>query len=224
MYVEPWPRRVRALASHETIVDSERTVLVYESGRLPRYAFPVEDVSVEAEPEPEVDGYVRVPWEAADRWLEEDEEIIVHPHDPYHRIEVLRSSRLVRVLVNGELVAETSRPRILFETGLPPRYYVPRNDVRMESLEPVDIRTGCAYKGWATYWDAVTSNRRVPAVAWSYPEPLREGELVQDLLCFFQERKEIAVEVDGVVAETAQTPWSGTGWLEADWVRRGERA
>jgi len=215
---------VRALAGHEAIVDSERTVLVYESGRLPRYAFPVEDVSVEAEPEPEVDGYVRVPWEAADRWLEEDEEIVVHPHDPYHRIEVLRSSRLVRVLVNGELVAETSRPRILFETGLPPRYYLPRNDVRMESLEPVDIRTGCAYKGWATYWDAVTSNGRAPAVAWSYPEPLREGELVQDLLCFFQERPEIAVEVDGVVAETPPTPWSGTGWLEAEWVRRGERA
>jgi uncharacterized protein (DUF427 family) len=224
VYVEPWPRRVRALASHKAIVDSERTVLVYESGRLPRYAFPVEDVSIEAKPEPEVDGYVRVPWEAADRWLEEDEEIIVHPHDPYHRIEVLRSSRLVRVLVIGELVAESSRPRILFETGLPPRYYLPRNDVRMESLEPVDIRTGCAYKGWATYWDAVTSNGRVPAVAWSYPEPLREGELVQDLLCFFQERSEIAVEVDGVVAETRPTPWSGTGWLEAEWVRRGERA
>lgn len=224
VYVEPWPRRVRALAGHEAIVDSERTVLVYESGRLPRYAFPVEDVSIEAKPEPEVDGYVRVPWEAADRWLEEDEEIIVHPHDPYHRIEVLRSSRLVRVLVIGELVAESSRPRILFETGLPPRYYLPRNDVRMESLEPVDIRTGCAYKGWATYWDAVTSNGRVPAVAWSYPEPLREGELVQDLLCFFQERSEIAVEVDGVAAETPPTPWSGTGWLEAEWVRRGERA
>jgi uncharacterized protein (DUF427 family) len=224
VYVEPWPRRVRALAGHEAIVDSERTVLVYESGRLPRYAFPAEDVSVEAEPETEVDGYVHVPWEAADRWLEEDEEIIVHPHDPYHRIEVLRSSRLVRVLVNGELLAETSRPRILFETGLPPRYYLPRNDVRMESLEPVDIRTGCAYKGWATYWDAVTSKGRVPAVAWSYPEPLREGELVQDLLCFFQERSEIAVEVDGAVAETPPTPWSGTGWLEAEWVRRGERA
>ena len=223
VYVEPWPRRVRALASHEAIVDSERTVLVYESGRLPRYAFPVEDVSVEADPEPEVDGYVRVPWEAADSWLEEDEEIIVHPHDPYHRIEVLRSSRVVRVLVNGELVAETSLPRILFETGLPPRYYLPRNDVRMESLEPVDIRTGCAYKGWATYWDAVTSTGRVPPVAWSYPEPLREGELVQDLLCFFQERSEIALEVDGVVAETPPTPWSGTGWLEAEWVRR-ERA
>ncbi|HWQ23339.1 MAG TPA: DUF427 domain-containing protein [Gaiellaceae bacterium] len=140
VYVEPWPRRVRALAGGETIVDSERTVLVYESGRLPRYAFPAEDVSARAgaEPEPEVEGYVRVPWEAAERWLEEDEELIVHPHDPYHRIEVLRSSRHVRVLVHGELVAESSRPRILFETGLPPRYYLPREDVRMDALEPRD--------------------------------------------------------------------------------------
>jgi len=106
VYVEPWPRRVRAFAGDDLIVDSERTVLVYESRRLPRYAFPSEDVSSEsAEPEAEVEGYVRVPWGAADRWLEEDEELIVHPHDPYHRIEVLGSSRLVRVRVNGEPVA-----------------------------------------------------------------------------------------------------------------------
>jgi uncharacterized protein (DUF427 family) len=226
VYVEPWPRRVRALAGGETIVDSERTVLVYESGRLPRYAFPAEDVSARAgaEPEPEVEGYVRVPWEAAERWLEEDEEVIVHPHDPYHRIEVLRSSRHVRVLVHGELVAESSRPRILFETGLPPRYYLPREDVRMDALEPRAIETGCAYKGWATYWDALTARGRVPAVAWSYPEPLREGEPIRGLLCFFQERAEIEVEVDGAAVSPPPTAWSDTGWLRAPWVRRHARA
>jgi len=222
VYVEPWPRRVRASAGDQLIVDSERTVLVYESRRLPRYAFPAEDVSSEsAEPEPEVEGYVRVAWETADRWLEEDEELIVHPHDPYHRIEVLGSSRLVRVRVNGEPVAESARPRILYETGLPPRYYLPQEDVHMDTLAPLDIRTGCAYKGWAIYWDAVTAAGRVPAVAWSYPEPLREGEPIQGLLCFFQERPEIEVEVDGVAAESPPTAWSGTGWLEAEWVRRG---
>ena len=214
VYVEPWPRRVRAFSGEDLIVDSERTVLVYESGRLPRYAFPAEDTSVDAEPEPEVEGYVYVLWSAADRWLEDDEELIVHPHDPYHRIEVLRSSRHVRVRIEGELLAECTRPRILFETGLPPRYYLPREDIRMDALEPVELRTGCAYKGWATYWDAVTAGGRVPAAAWSYPEPLGEGELVDGLLCFFQERSEIEVEVDGVVQESPPTPWSGTAWIE----------
>jgi hypothetical protein len=84
---------------------------------------------------------------AGERWLEEDEEVIVHPHDPYHRIEVLRSSRHVLVKVNDELVAESSRPRILFETGLPPRYYLPREDIRLGVLERLEIKTGCAYKG-----------------------------------------------------------------------------
>ncbi len=225
-YVEPWPRRVRAYAGERVIVDSERTVLVYESRRLPRYAFPAEDVSAEAEaePEPEVDGYVRVPWSAADRWLEEDEEVIVHPHDPYHRIEVLESSRRVRVRIDGELIADSTRPRILFETGLPPRYYLPREDVQMDALEPVELRTGCAYKGWATYWDAVTPAGRVPAAAWSYPEPLREGELVGGLLCFFQERREIEVEVDGIVIETTPTPWSGKAWIEGARLTRAGRA
>lgn len=222
VYVEPWQRRVRAFAGDDTIV--ERAVLVYESARLPRYAFPAEDVAVAAEPEPEIEGYVRVAWDAAERWLEEDEEVIVHPHDPYHRIEVLRSSRRVRIRVNGELIADSSQPRILFETGLPPRYYVPREDVRMDALEPVDMQTGCAYKGWASYWDAATAGGRVPAVAWSYPEPLREGEPIEDVVCFFQERREIEVEVDGVLAETPPTPWSGTDWLQASWVRRPTRA
>ncbi len=225
VYVEPWPRRVRAFAGDELIVDSEQTVLVYESRRLPRYAFPAADVSSgAAEPEAEVEGYVRVPWDAADRWLEEDEELIVHLHDPYHRIEVLGSSRLVRVLVNGEQLAKSSRPQILFETALPPRYYLQQQDVRMDALEAVDLRTGCAYKGWATYWDALTAAGRVPAVAWSYPDPLREGELVRSLICFFQERPEIEVEVDGVVVESPPTAWSGTGWIEGARVTPAGRA
>ena len=215
MYVEPWPRRVRAFSGGRTIVDSERTVLVYESGRLPRYAFPAEDVDAAlAEREPEVNGYVTVPWSAGERWLEEEQEIIVHPHDPYHRIEVLPSTRRVSVEVNGEPVAESSRPRILFETGLPPRYYLPVEDVRMNLLEPVRVRTGCAYKGYASYWDVLTASGRVPAAAWSYPDPLPEGAAVRELLCFFQERPEIEVAVDGVPADAPPTPWSGSGWIE----------
>jgi uncharacterized protein (DUF427 family) len=214
VYVEPWPRRVRAISGSDVLVDSERTVLVYESGRLPRYAFPAEDVSIDAEPEPEVDGYVTVPWSSADRWLEEEQEIIVHPHDPYHRIEVLPSTRLVTVRVNGELVAESSRPQILFETGLPPRYYLPVEDVQMDVLETVALSTGCAYKGHASYWDVQTGSERVPAAVWTYRDPLPEAEPIRDLVCFFQERPEIEVTVDGMPADAPQTPWSGTTWIE----------
>jgi uncharacterized protein (DUF427 family) len=220
VYVEPWPRRVRALSGGRAIVDSERTVLVYESGRLPRYAFPEEDVSIAAEPEPEVPGYVVVPWSAAEQWFEEEQEIIVHPHDPYHRIEVLPSSRHVVVRMGGTTVAASRRPRIRFETGLPPRYYLDAEDVRTELLEPAAIRTGCAYKGFATYWDVVTDDGRVPAAVWTYREPLPEGEAIRDLLCFFQERPEIEVDVDGAAAEAPPTPWSGTAWIDAARVDR----
>lgn len=215
VYVEPWPRRVRAVRDDGPIVDSERTVLVYESGRLPRYAFPKEDVTIEAAPEPEVDGYVHVPWSAAEHWFEEEQEIVVHPHDPYHRIEVLPSTRHVSVEIGSAAVADSTRPQILFETGLPPRYYLPTEDVRMDLLEPVAVKTGCAYKGFASYWDVVTDGERVPAAAWTYRDPLREGEPVRGLVCFFQERREIEVRVDGAPAEAPQTPWSGIDWIEA---------
>jgi uncharacterized protein (DUF427 family) len=215
VYVEPWPRRVRAYRDGRTIVDSERTVLVYESGRLPRYAFPKEDVAIEAAPELEVDGYVFVPWDAAEHWREEEQELIVHPHDPYHRIEVLPSTREVAVVVNGTALAASTRPQILFETGLPPRYYLPSEDVRMDLLEPVAVRTGCAYKGYASYWDVVTDGGRVEAAAWTYRDPLREGEQIRDLVCFFQERSEIEVTVDGAPADAPPTPWSGTDWIDA---------
>ena len=216
MYVEPWSRRVRAFSGGDVLVDSERGVLVHESGRLPRYAFPAEDVAAEAvtTAEPEVEGYVAVPWSSAERWLEEEQEVVVHPRDPYHRIEVLPSTRQVSVRVGGELVADSSRPRILFETSLPPRYYLPREDVRMELLQPVDVRTGCAYKGFARYWDVVTGGGRLVAAAWSYPEPLPEADRVRDLICFFQEREEIEIEIDGVPADAPPTPWSGTSWIE----------
>jgi uncharacterized protein (DUF427 family) len=215
VYVEPWPRRVRAYKGGRTIVDSEQTVLVYESGRLPRYAFPKEDVAIEAAPEPEVEGYVGVPWSTADRWLEEEQEIIVHPHDPYHRIEILPSTRHVVVQVNGTAAADSTRPQILFETALPPRYYLPPDDVRMDLLEAAAIRTGCAYKGYASYWDVVTDAGRAMAAAWTYRDPLTEGEPIRDLVCFFQERPEIEVTVDGAPADAPQTPWSGTAWIEA---------
>ena len=87
-----------------------------------------------------------------DHWHEEDEEVFVHPRDPYHRVDVLESSHHVKVIVNGEVVAETERPKLLFETGLPPRYYIPPEDVREEVLVPSGRHTRCPYKGAASYY------------------------------------------------------------------------
>lgn len=208
-FVEVHPRRVRAVADGATVVDSDRVRLVYRTGSLPRYAFPAEDVSIASEPEPAVEGYVTVPWAAVDRWFEEDDEVVVHPRDPYHRIDVVSSSRHVRVRVNGEQLADSQAPRILFETALPPRFYLPRNDVRMDLLTQRDLTTGCAYKGFARYFDAAGAG----AIAWTYPEPRRDGEPIKDLICFFQERPEVELEVDGVVQERPSTQWSGRSWI-----------
>jgi uncharacterized protein (DUF427 family) len=207
-FVEVHPRRVRALRDGETVVDSERVRLVYRTGSLPRFAFPVEDVRVPSEPEPAVEGYVTVAWGDVDRWLEEDEEIVVHPRDPYHRIDVLDTSRRVVVRVGGDELADSTGTRILFETGLPPRYYLPREDVRMETLSTSDVTTGCAYKGYPEHFD----HRSALAIAWSYDDPRRDAEPVRGRVCFYQERPEVELELDGVVGERPHTPWADAGW------------
>ncbi|MBO0821611.1 MAG: DUF427 domain-containing protein, partial [Nocardiopsaceae bacterium] len=90
---------------------------------------------------------VRLEWGAMDEWLEEDEPVYTHPRDPHKRVDILASSRHVRVEIDGVTVAESSRPTILFETGLPPRYYLPLTDVRTDLLRPSDTVTHCPYKG-----------------------------------------------------------------------------
>jgi uncharacterized protein (DUF427 family) len=131
---------------------------------------------------------------AMDKWLEEDEEVIGHPHDPYHRVDVLESSRHVKVNVNGGTVAETKRPKILFETSLPPRYYIPPEDVRKELLVESETKTVCPYKGVASHW-SVEGGERIEDGAWSYPEPLPEAQKVQGHLCFYDGKTEL--EIDG---------------------------
>ena len=132
--VEPVPRRIRGVTGGATVIDSERAMLVHQSRRLPYYAFPREDVSTGGEPEPLVEGYVTVPWDDVDEWLEEDERVIVHPRDPYHRIDTFATSRQVRVSLEGQVLAESTDVKALFETGLPIRYYFPFRDVRLEHL------------------------------------------------------------------------------------------
>ncbi|HSL00741.1 MAG TPA: DUF427 domain-containing protein [Rubrobacteraceae bacterium] len=151
-------------------------------------------------------GLVAFYWNKMDHWYEEDEEVFVHPRDPYHRIDVLRSSRHVEVAVNGEVVAESRRPKILFETGLPPRYYLPPEDVREDVLVESEKTTQCPYKGVASYWSVETGGECVEDLVWYYPNPIPESPKIKGLLCFFNERVDLTV--DGEEQERPQTQWS----------------
>ena len=155
--------------------------------------------------DPDLDGYVVLDFGAFDTWWEEDEVNVGHPREPFHRIDVLRSSRQVRLELDGQVLAESSRPQLLFETLLPIRFYLPREDVLAE-LVPSPTRTTCAYKGYASYWSLVVGGREVTDLAWTYEKPLREASEVAGRVAFFDER--VDVVLDGVRRERPVTPWS----------------
>jgi uncharacterized protein (DUF427 family) len=150
-------------------------------------------------------GLAGVVWDAMDEWLEEDEQAIVHPRDPYHRVDVLDTSRHVRVSLDGEVLAETDRARVLFETSLPPRWYIPREDVREGVLTEGEQRSACAYKGFAPHYSVRVGERTEPDLAWTYPEPRREVERIKDYVAFYNER--VDLEIDGERQERPMTPW-----------------
>lgn len=134
--------------------------------------------------------YVAFHWGLMDSWFEEDEEVFIHPHDPHHRIDVLQSSRRVEVAINGQVLAASPRPRMLFETDLPIRYYLPREDVRLDLLQPSSTRTGCAYKGFTTqYWSFEGRD-----VAWTYTTPSLEVSRIAGMIAFFNERVDLTVD------------------------------
>lgn len=150
-------------------------------------------------------GYVVLDFGAFDAWYEEDEHNLAHPRDPFHRIDVLASSREVTLELDGQVLAQSSRPVLLFETMLPTRYYLPREDVRAE-LIPSDTRTYCAYKGQASYWSIPVGDDLVADLAWTYQYPLHDALKVGGLVAFFDER--VDVLVDGERRERPITPWS----------------
>jgi uncharacterized protein (DUF427 family) len=155
--------------------------------------------------DPDLAGLVILDFAAFDAWYEEDEQNVGHPRDPFHRIDVLHSSRQVRLELDGQVLAVSSRPVLLFETMLPMRYYLPRADVTAE-LVPSSTRTWCAYKGQASYFSASVGGRLVPDIAWSYPDPQHDAARVRDLIAFFDER--IDVILDGERRARPVTPWS----------------
>jgi len=155
--------------------------------------------------DPDLAGYVVLDFGAFDAWYEEDELNVAHPRDPFHRIDVLPSSRHIRVELDGHPLAESSRPTLLFETMLPTRYYLRPGDMRAE-LTPSGTRTFCAYKGQASYWSAAAGGRVVPDIAWTYQQPRHEAAQVRGLIAFFTERLDITV--DGERLKRPITPWS----------------
>lgn len=145
-------------------------------------------------------------WAEMDAWFEEDDEVFVHPRDPYSRVDVINSSRHVRVEIDGVTVAESTRPRLLFETGLPTRYYLPKVDVRLDLLEATDSHTRCPYKGLASYYSVKLGDKTYEDLVWTYPAPIPECSKIENLLCFYNEK--VDLYVDGVRLERPQTPWS----------------
>ena len=239
------PYRLRGLVAGEAVFDTLGAKLLHETGHLPVYYVPEEDlrhdllepseketrcphkgvasyrsirVGDRFEPDP-VWAYVEpiAPaaflarhaafyWGKLDEWFVEDEQVFGHPRDPYSRIDTFRTARPVCISVDGELVAESTRAVALFETGLPARFYLPAEDVRMELLEPSETRTRCAYKGVASYWHVRVGDTLHEDLAWTYPEPEHDGRAIRDLICFFNERVEL--EVDGKTQEPPVTQWS----------------
>lgn len=245
LYFESSPRRVRVTLDGVTVADSVRMKLLHESGHLPVYYFPLDDVDASllettdtsthcplkgdasyfdlvvgerrvpdaawTYPDPVAGapflaGYVAFFWDAVDHWYEEDEEIIVHAPDPYHRIDVRSGSRHVVVSAGGRVVADTKRPKLLFETGLPTRYYILPEDVDLAALKPSATTTQCPYKGTADYFSIAREGAEQREVAWRYRSPSPEVAPIAGLICFFNERCDI--EVDGVAEKRPTTQWS----------------
>src|SRR5437763_9596399 len=159
-----------------------------------------------------IQDFVALYWDRVDHWYEEDEEIFVHPRDPYKRVDAVASSRGVQVVLGGEIVADTRRAHFVFETRLPTRYYIPQEDVRMELLVPSEKTSACPYKGRARYWSAKLGGRDYPDIVWFYPEPIPECPKIRGLLSFFNEQVD-AILIDGIEVPRPVTPWS-KDWKE----------
>jgi uncharacterized protein (DUF427 family) len=144
-------------------------------------------------------------WDRIDRWFEEDEEVFGHARDPYHRIDLRRTARHIRISLDGEVLAETTRATALFESNLPTRWYLPREDV-VAALEPSETTSICPYKGQASYCSVRLQNGQTgDDLVWYYADPLIEAGAIANLVCFYNER--VDIELDGELQERPESPW-----------------
>lgn len=178
--------------------DGTRYDLVVDEVTIPDAAWRHLDSPVE-----ELRDLVRIEWGAMEAWFEENVEVFVHPRSPEVRIDALPSSRHVCVRVDGVVVADSTHATVLFETGLPPRYYLPKSDVRMDLLTPTGTTTACPYKGWANYWSVHVDGAVHDDLVWGYRTPLPESEAIAGLVCFYNEK--VDIELDGVAVDRPTT-------------------
>jgi uncharacterized protein (DUF427 family) len=160
--------------------------------------------------DPDLAGHVILAYDAFDGWFEEDEPILGHPRDPFHRVDIRRSSRHVRIERDGRLLAESSEPTLVFETNLPVRFYLPQNDLRADA-RPSTRRTRCAYKGEASYLSFELGTGARADLAWIYEDPLQDATALTGLVAFFDEL--VDVVLDGEPRERPQTQF-GRGIIE----------
>lgn len=192
VFIEPHPRRVQAIRDGRPVIDTEQALLVHRRGRPLSYAFRADEVGdLPTEPEPDAPGFVHVPWDAVDTWLEEGRELVHYPPNPYHRVDCRPTKRRLRVTVAGTTLVDTDDTVILFETSLEPRLYVDPAHVRTDQLRRSDTLTYCNYKGFATYW----STGDVDDVAWSYADPPPESLPIKGFLSFDLARVDVVAEL-----------------------------
>lgn len=194
--VEPHPRRVQALRAGVIVIDTERALLVHRAGRPLSFAFPADAVGdLPHEPVAEAPGYVFVPWDAVDSWIEEGRALVHYPPNPYHRVDCRPTNRRLRVAVDGATLVDTSETMIVFETALAPVLYVDPVHVRTDLLRRSATSSYCNYKGYATYWSAVIGDALVEDVAWSYEDPLPETLPIAGYFAFDGTRSDVEAEL-----------------------------
>ena len=206
LYVWEWPPYPQFYiplddVNRDLLVDEHHAQHVHR-GNTQLYALAVGDRTIPSAVRVYVDsvldglaGTARFEWSALDSWFEEDEEVFVHPRSPYSRVDALRSTRRVRVELEGVVLAESSSPVLVFETGLPTRYYLNQTEVHFAHLEKTDTVTACPYKGeTSNYWSVRVGGTVHPDLAWSYDFPTRGLEPIAGLIAFYDEKVDVYLD------------------------------
>jgi uncharacterized protein (DUF427 family) len=196
VFVEPHPRRVQAIRDGRTVIDTEHAVMVHRRDHPLSYAFPADEIGdLPSEPVPEAPGFVRVPWDAVDTWLEEGRTLVHYPPNPYHRVDCRPTKRGLRVTVADTVLVDTTDTVIVFETSVETRLYVAPSYVRTDLLRRSESTSYCNYKGYATYWSAVIGDAVVEDMAWSYDDPLPETSPIKGYFSFDANCAEVLTEL-----------------------------